>query len=96
MWNVLVFALIGLFVGTAARMFYRGREPRQVMETLGLGLAGGIIGGLFSWIFWPFVEGQFQSGNLLLSILGAMLTLGVWTGVAAYKLSLGGNRNVAK
>jgi hypothetical protein len=27
MWNLLVFALIGLLTGTAARMLYPGRQP---------------------------------------------------------------------
>jgi uncharacterized membrane protein YeaQ/YmgE (transglycosylase-associated protein family) len=95
MWNLLVFALIGLLAGTAARMFYPGRQPMQIMGTLVLGMVGALAGGIFSWIYWPAVDGQFQSGNLLLSILGAMLVIALWGGVA-YKWSLSGYRNAAR
>jgi uncharacterized membrane protein YeaQ/YmgE (transglycosylase-associated protein family) len=91
MWNLLVFALIGLLAGTAARMFYPGRQPTRILGTLVLGMAGGLAGGMFSWIFWPVVEGQFQSGNLILSVLGAVIVLATWAGVA-YGRSLRGTR----
>ncbi len=82
MWNLLVFALIGLLAGTAARMFYPGRQPTQIIGTLVLGMVGALAGGMFSWIFWPAVEEQFHPGNLLMSMLGAMTVIVVWVGVA--------------
>jgi uncharacterized membrane protein YeaQ/YmgE (transglycosylase-associated protein family) len=82
MWNLLVFALIGLLAGTAARMFYPGRQPTRIMGTLVLGMAGALAGGMISWLYWPKVDGQFQSGNLVLSILGAMIAIVVWAGAA--------------
>lgn len=92
MWNVLVFALIGLLAGTAARVFYSGRQPTRILGTIILGMAGALAGGLFSWIYWPAVDGQFQSGNLVLSILGAMIAIMSWAGVAyARSLSPGSN-----
>ena len=38
-------------------------------------MAGAAGGGTFSWTYWPFVNGQFQSGNLIWSLLGAMILL---------------------
>ena len=63
-------------------MFYPGRQPLQILGTLVLGMVGALAGGMLSWIRWPAVEGQFQSGNLVLSILGAMLVIVSWAGVA--------------
>jgi uncharacterized membrane protein YeaQ/YmgE (transglycosylase-associated protein family) len=82
MWNVLVFALIGLLAGAAARVFYPGRQPTQILGTLALGMVGALAGGMISWLYWPAVDGQFQSGNLALSILGAMIVIMLWAGVA--------------
>jgi uncharacterized membrane protein YeaQ/YmgE (transglycosylase-associated protein family) len=95
MWNLVVFALIGLLAGTAARMFYPQRQPTRIMGTLVLGMVGALAGGMFSWIFWPAVDDQFQSGNLLVSILGGVLVIALWAGVA-YARSLSGYRNVPR
>jgi uncharacterized membrane protein YeaQ/YmgE (transglycosylase-associated protein family) len=82
LWDLAIFALIGLLTGAAARMFYPGRQPMQILGTLALGTAGGLVGGMISWASWPEGDGQFQSGNLVLSILGAVLVIAAGAGVA--------------
>jgi uncharacterized membrane protein YeaQ/YmgE (transglycosylase-associated protein family) len=74
-WNLPLFALIGLLAGAAARMFYSERHFAPIMGTLGLGMGGALAGGMLSWIWWPAVEGQYRSGNLILSLLGAMAVI---------------------
>jgi hypothetical protein len=39
-------------------------------------------GGVLSWAYWPAVEGQFASGNLLLSLLGAVVGIVFHAGLA--------------
>lgn len=92
MWNLLVFAVIGLLAGTAARLFYPGRQPMRIVGTLVLGILGALVGGMISWSTWPMVDGQFETGNLLVSLLGALTVIILWTGVS-YARSLGGSRN---
>ena len=82
MWNLLVFALIGMLTGSAARMLYPGREPMRILGTLALGTAGALAGGMISWSYWPAAEDQFHSGNLLLSALGAVIVIVFSAGVA--------------
>jgi uncharacterized membrane protein YeaQ/YmgE (transglycosylase-associated protein family) len=94
MWNLLVFALIGLLAGSAARMLYPGRQPMRVLGTLVLGMAGALAGGIFSWTYWPQVEGQFHTGNLLTSVLGAVVVIALWAGVA-YGRALRGYRSTS-
>jgi uncharacterized membrane protein YeaQ/YmgE (transglycosylase-associated protein family) len=89
LWNLVVFGLIGLLVGGAARLFYPGRRPLRILGTVVLGTAGSLLGGLVSWALWPPVEGEFYSGSLLLSVLGAVLALVLWASVA-YARSIGG------
>jgi uncharacterized membrane protein YeaQ/YmgE (transglycosylase-associated protein family) len=92
MWNLLVFAVIGLLTGAAARLLYPGRRSTHVLGTMLIGLIGAVVGGMISWIWWPAVDGEFHAGNLVLSVLGAMLVIMLWAGVA-YTRSLIGYRN---
>lgn len=91
MWDLIVFALIGLLAGAAARLGYPGREHRKVLATLLLGMAGSLLGGLLSWAMWPAVDGQLHLGALLTSLLGAVLVLVLWPCVA-YVRSISGAR----
>jgi uncharacterized membrane protein YeaQ/YmgE (transglycosylase-associated protein family) len=89
MWNLLVFAVIGLLAGASARLLYPGRQPMRILGTMVIGMLGALGGGMISWSWWPEVDGEFQSGNLILSIIGAMIGIVLWAGVA-YKRSLKG------
>lgn len=90
MENVLVFAVIGLLTGAAARLLYPGRRSTHILGTMLIGMIGAVLGGLISWSWWPAVAGEFHTGNLILSVLGAMMAIVLWAGVA-YKRSLRGN-----
>jgi uncharacterized membrane protein YeaQ/YmgE (transglycosylase-associated protein family) len=80
-WNLVVFALIGLLVGAAARLFWAGREPTRVLRTLVLGMAGSLAAGLIAAACVPTVEGQVSDSTLLAAFLGAVLALVFWAGV---------------
>jgi uncharacterized membrane protein YeaQ/YmgE (transglycosylase-associated protein family) len=82
MSDLIVFAVIGLLVGAAARLFYPGREPVRVLGTLVLGMAGGVLGGLISWAAWPPVDGQLYPVALLTSLLGAVFAVTAWACIA--------------
>jgi uncharacterized membrane protein YeaQ/YmgE (transglycosylase-associated protein family) len=91
MWNLLVFAVIGLLTGAAARLLYPGRRSTHILGTMLIGMIGAVVGGMISWSWWPAVDGEFHTGNLILSVLGAMTVIVLWAGVA-YKRSLSGYR----
>jgi uncharacterized membrane protein YeaQ/YmgE (transglycosylase-associated protein family) len=82
MSDLIVFALIGVFVGAASRLFYPGREPAKVLGTLVLGMAGSVLGGVIAWGLWPGVEGQFYAGTLLTSLFGAVCVITAWACLA--------------
>jgi uncharacterized membrane protein YeaQ/YmgE (transglycosylase-associated protein family) len=90
LWNLLVFGVIGVFVGGAARLFYPGRQPLHILATIVLAMAGSLLGGLLSWAFWPEVDGQFSAGALLMSVLGAVFVL-VGSAVVAYGRRVAGS-----
>jgi uncharacterized membrane protein YeaQ/YmgE (transglycosylase-associated protein family) len=95
MWNLLVFAVIGLFIGAATRLLYPGRRSTHILGTMLIGMIGAVVGGMISWIWWPAVGGEFQTGNLILSAVGAVIVIAVWASVA-YKRSLSGSRNTSR
>jgi uncharacterized membrane protein YeaQ/YmgE (transglycosylase-associated protein family) len=80
-WDLVVFTLIGLFAGGAARLFYPGRQFMNILGTLVLGMIGALLGGLLSWSIWQAEAGDIHTGALLLSFLGALLALGLWPSV---------------
>jgi uncharacterized membrane protein YeaQ/YmgE (transglycosylase-associated protein family) len=89
MLNLLVFGMIGLLTGATARLLYPGRRPSRILGTMLIAVAGALSGGVFSYAYWPFVDGQFQSGNLIVSLLGAIIVLALSTGLM-YARSLRG------
>jgi len=91
MWNLLVFTIIGWLTGAAARLLYPGRRPAHILGTMLLGVIGALVGGMISWIWWPAEDGEFHTGNLLLSAVGGMIVIALWAG-AAYKRRLSGYR----
>ena len=95
MWNLVVFAAIGLIVGVAARLAYPNRQGSHILGTMILGAAGALSGGMISWVYWPDVEGQFQTGNLVLSAIGGIVAIQIWAAVS-YARKVGGRQGVAQ
>jgi uncharacterized membrane protein YeaQ/YmgE (transglycosylase-associated protein family) len=87
MWDLVVYGVIGLLAGAAARLLYPGREPLKVVGTMLLGMGGALVGGWSSRAFWPSVEGQVYFGALLTSLLGALLVLAAWAIVVFFRRS---------
>lgn len=69
--------IIGLIAGALARLIMPGKDPMGVLSTIVLGIVGSIIGGLVSSLIWRSESG-FHPGGLFLSLLGAIVALGIW------------------
>jgi uncharacterized membrane protein YeaQ/YmgE (transglycosylase-associated protein family) len=95
MENFIVFAVIGLLTGAAARLLYPGRRATHILGTMLIGIIGAVVGGMISWSWWPALTGEFHTGNLILSVLGAMMAIVIWAGVA-YQRSLRGYGNTSR
>ena len=78
MLHFLWWLIIGLVAGALARLIMPGRDPMGLLATIVLGIAGSILGGLVSGLIWGTEERGFRPAGLLLSLLGAVLVLGVW------------------
>ena len=66
----------GFLVGLLAKLLTPGYEPGEVMLTIGVGMAGGWVGGqLGQWLGW-YEFGD--PGGFLMAIVGAILLLLVY------------------
>jgi uncharacterized membrane protein YeaQ/YmgE (transglycosylase-associated protein family) len=61
--------LEGLVVGALARLALPGPDPMSIPMTIGLGIAGSILGGIVGWVLFA------HTGGLIFSLLGATLLL---------------------
>ena len=89
MLGFLGWLVIGLIAGLLARMLVPGRQPMGWLLTIGLGLLGSIVGGLISTAVFgtdPRDPG-FHPGGLVMSTIGAVITLGLYVAVAQRRLT---------
>jgi uncharacterized membrane protein YeaQ/YmgE (transglycosylase-associated protein family) len=75
MSSLFVFALLGLFAGLVARLWYRGRRIKSVLGTMLLGTVGSVLGGLLSWAWWPAEDGRLHVAALVTSLAGAVMAI---------------------
>jgi uncharacterized membrane protein YeaQ/YmgE (transglycosylase-associated protein family) len=59
----------GLIIGALARLALPGPDPMSIPMTIGLGIAGSLIGGLVARIFTS------TGGGFLFALIGAILLL---------------------
>jgi len=62
-------AISGLVVGALARLALPGPDPMGILATIGLGLAGSLVGGLLAGLLWA------RAAGFIFSLLGAILLL---------------------
>jgi uncharacterized membrane protein YeaQ/YmgE (transglycosylase-associated protein family) len=74
LWSILV----GFFAGLVARAVVGGPHMGFVTTTI-LGIVGSLIGGVIGGIIWRSRDARFHPAGFLLSIVGAILALWLWT-----------------
>lgn len=77
---ILTWLLVGLLVGTAAKLIMPGRDPGGLFITIAIGLAGSFIGGYGGSLLGIGAVTGFDLESLALSTAGAVVLL------AAYRL----------
>lgn len=75
-WSVIV----GFFVGLIARAIMPGADAMGFIMTTLLGIVGSLVGGVIGGVVWKPREGaKFHPAGFLLSIVGALIVLFLWT-----------------
>jgi uncharacterized membrane protein YeaQ/YmgE (transglycosylase-associated protein family) len=69
--------IVGLVVGALAKLFMPGKDPGGVIITMLLGVAGSLVAGFLGRALgWYSNPGQ--GPGIIVSIIGAMLLLGIY------------------
>lgn len=75
MFSILIWLVFGLIAGSIAEYFWPPAKPHSKWVTVGVGVAGSVVGGLVGSI----VTGDYyQPAGLVLSVAGALLCMFVW------------------
>lgn len=67
--------IVGFIVGLLARFFYPGAINLGFWMTTLLGVAGSLVGGVLSSLFWRSPDGKFRPAGWIMSIIGSMILI---------------------
>jgi uncharacterized membrane protein YeaQ/YmgE (transglycosylase-associated protein family) len=81
--HIIWMLIVGLIVGAVARAIMPGTQTMSWLLTSLLGIGGSIVGGLVSSVIWRSPDGRFHPAGFILSVLGALLLLWLWSRYAA-------------
>ena len=74
--GILAWIVIGLVVGALAKLVMPGRDPGGILVTIGLGIAGSLVGGSIGRALGFYAPDE--PAGWLMSILGAVVLLGIY------------------
>ena len=81
--GILGWIILGLVAGAIAKALHKGDEPGGLLGTLGVGVAGAIVGGLIASAVGIGGIGSFFSlGTWLIAIGGALVLLVLYSALA--------------
>ncbi len=74
----------GLFVGAIARLLLPGRQAIGFLWTIGLGIAGSIVGGFFATEVIDIADSdEFDFGSFLIAVATSMVLLALFIRLTA-------------
>ena len=76
MFSLIWALIIGLIVGTLAKLIMPGRDPGGIFVTMLLGVAGSLVAGFLGRLLGLYGPGQ--KAGFIMSTLGAILLLALY------------------
>jgi uncharacterized membrane protein YeaQ/YmgE (transglycosylase-associated protein family) len=73
--GILTWVILGLVVGVLAKWIMPGKDPGGIFITIGIGIAGAMVGGFISTALGFGSVSGFDLGSLAIAIAGALLLL---------------------
>ena len=70
------FLVAGLIIGALARLFKSGTQDLSILQTLGLGLVGSLIGGTIAWLIGSGSIWELNVLGFVLAVVAAVLLIG--------------------
>jgi len=82
MLHILWSIIVGFIIGLIARSIMPGAQHMGFILTTVIGIVGSLVGGFIARLISPPKEGQpVHPAGIILSIIGALIILFVWTKV---------------
>ncbi len=83
MWNLLIWAVLGVIAGAIAKAIYPGRQGGGFLSTMILGIVGAFVGGtLFSVLQGSGLQltatAALNPGSIIVAIIGAIIAIFIW------------------
>jgi uncharacterized membrane protein YeaQ/YmgE (transglycosylase-associated protein family) len=76
--TIVSWIVFGLIVGFVARALYPGSQKMSVPNTIALGIAGSVVGGLIAWAAGNRPDaGAFAGSGWIMSIVGGLIVVGL-------------------
>ena len=82
-FHIIGWLVFGLVVGLVARFLVPGKQHMNWWLTAILGVIGSFVGGGISWLIWGNPEGQYHPGGWIMSILGAIIVVVIYSRVSS-------------
>jgi uncharacterized membrane protein YeaQ/YmgE (transglycosylase-associated protein family) len=80
MLHIIWYIIVGFIVGLVARAVIPGAQSMGLIMTTLLGIVGGIVGGFIGRLFSkPQPGSAFHPAGLIMSVIGALIVLFLWT-----------------
>jgi uncharacterized membrane protein YeaQ/YmgE (transglycosylase-associated protein family) len=73
--SIIWMIVVGFIVGALARFVYPGAVAMGFWLTVLLGIAGSLVGGVISSVFFRSPDGRFHPAGWFMSTVGALLLL---------------------
>ena len=74
--TIISWIVFGLVIGFIARALYPGTQSMSLPNTIALGIAGSIVGGVIAWMLgYRPEEGAFAGSGWIMSIVGGLIVV---------------------
>lgn len=87
--GIIIFLIVGLIAGLLARALVPGKDSMGLLATLLLGIVGSFVGGAIWAVFSDNRILDFQTGGLILSVIGAVIALLIYNRFAGGRTPAG-------
>lgn len=81
MFGVIGFLVAGLVIGALARVLKPGRQNLSLLATLGLGVAGSLVGGVVAGLLGTGEVTELDAIGFTAAVVSALLLIGVAEGL---------------
>lgn len=85
--GIIGFLVAGLIIGALARLFKPGKQSLSLLATLGLGVAGSLIGGIIASALGTGSIMELNVLGFVVAVIAAFLLIGVAEGMSSRKSS---------